>query len=226
MRNVIVSDPWPYDPGRVWQSTPDPSHPNYFFNYEQANPNNPFFPKQPGSAPVDYTTNMPAGMAQGTYPGAGLGGLAWVAATDGVAFLATRGSAAEQAAISGSVSSATSPLQLGESAAINGVDYTRVGRWMSSDEFVLTQTQERVVQGAGGQTFVSVEGPADFGGAARRGSVYVEFDVPSASLLQGGKDNWFKMLGPDANPSQQWLLGRQGGTTLPEVKNIRIGDVK
>ncbi|WP_422662695.1 hypothetical protein [Pseudomonas viridiflava] len=103
---------------------------------------------------------------------------------------------------------------------------TRVGRWMSPDELAQMQNTNRVVQGGGGQTFISTNGIADFKGAAPKGSVYVEFDVPANSLLQGGKDGWFKMIGPDAGKSQQFLLNKQGGEYLPAIKNIEILDRK
>ncbi|RON53982.1 hypothetical protein BK665_12965 [Pseudomonas frederiksbergensis] len=88
------------------------------------------------------------------------------------------------------------------------------------------QNSGNVVQGSGGQTFISINGSLDFKGAAPKGSVYVEFDVPANSLLQGGKEGWFKMIGPDAMSSQQFLLNKQGGVQLPGVKNIRIVDGK
>lgn len=88
------------------------------------------------------------------------------------------------------------------------------------------QSANKVVQGRGGQTFISTNGVDDFKGAAPKGSVYVEFDVPANSLLQGGKEGWFKMIGPDASKSQQFLLNKQGGEHLPVVKNIEILDRK
>ncbi|MCQ9424353.1 DUF637 domain-containing protein [Pseudomonas sp. LJDD11] len=120
----------------------------------------------------------------------------------------------------------SSPLRLGETKAINDVSMTRVGRWMSPDELAQMQSTNKVVQGGGGQTFISTNGIADFKGAASKGSVYVEFDVPANSLLQGGKDGWFKMIGPDASKSQQFLLNKQGGEHLPAIKNIEILDKK
>ena len=97
---------------------------------------------------------------------------------------------------------------------------------MPPDELVQMQNANKVVQGAGGQTFVSTNGISDFKEAAPRGSVYVEFDFPANSLLQGGKDGWFKMIGPDEGKSQQFLLNKQGGEHLPTVKNIEILDKK
>jgi hypothetical protein len=57
---------------------------------------------------------------------------------------------------------------------------------MSPDERVQMQNTNKVVQGAGVQTFISTNGISDFKEAAPRGSVYVEFDFPANSLLQGG----------------------------------------
>lgn len=95
---------------------------------------------------------------------------------------------------------------------------------MSPDELAQMQSSNKIVQGGGGQTFISTNGAADFKGAASKGSVYVEFDVPSGGLLQGGKEGWYKMIGPDASKSQQYLLSKQGGEHLPEVKNITVLD--
>ncbi|MCA5967579.1 MULTISPECIES: hypothetical protein [Pseudomonas] len=64
------------------------------------------------------------------------------------------------------------------------------------------QNTNKVVQGCGGQTFISTNGIADFKAAAPKGSVYVEFAVPANRLFQGGKDGWSKMIGPDAGKSQ------------------------
>jgi filamentous hemagglutinin len=97
---------------------------------------------------------------------------------------------------------------------------------MSPDELVQMQKTGRVVEGGGAQTFISLNGPADFRASAPNGSMYVEFDVPSNSLLQGGKVGWFKMIGPDASMSQQYLLNKQGGAHLPGFANMDIIDIK
>ncbi|WP_070356517.1 filamentous hemagglutinin N-terminal domain-containing protein [Pseudomonas lutea] len=134
--------------------------------------------------------------------------------------------AAEGALLSGVKATVSSPLKLGETKVVNDVSMTRVGRWMSPDELAQMRNTKKVVQGGGGQTFISTNGVADFKGPAPKGSVYVEFDVPANSLLQGGKDGWFKMIGPDAGKSQQFLLNKQGGEYLPAIKNIEILDKK
>lgn len=97
---------------------------------------------------------------------------------------------------------------------------------MSPNELAQMKSTNRVVQGGGGQTFISTNGAPDFKGAASSGSVYVEFDVPSSGLLQGGKEGWYKMIGPNASKSQQYLLVKQGGEHLPQVKNIIVTDTK
>ncbi|WP_311885958.1 MULTISPECIES: RHS repeat-associated core domain-containing protein [unclassified Pseudomonas] len=119
-----------------------------------------------------------------------------------------------------------SPLKLGETRVVDGVSKTRVGRWMSPDELAQMRSSNKVVQGAGGQTFISTNGPADFKGAALNNSVYAEFDVPTSSLLQGGKTGWFKLIGPDAGKSQQYMLKKQGGEHLPSADNIITVDKK
>lgn len=98
---------------------------------------------------------------------------------------------------------------------------------MSPVELAQMQNTNKVVLGAGGQTFISTNGIADFEGAAAKGSVYVKFDVPANSLLQGGKDGWFKMIGPEAGKSQQFMFNRQGGEHLPAIKSIEVlGEVR
>ena len=67
-----------------------------------------------------------------------------------------------------------------------GGGFTTVGRWMSSSEYQTMSSTNQMVEGAGGQTFVGTSGPEAFT-AAPKGSVYAEFDVPTKSLLKGGK---------------------------------------
>lgn len=93
---------------------------------------------------------------------------------------------------------------------------------MSPEELTQIQKTGKTVQGGGGQTFISINGINDFKGTAPKGSVYVEFDVPTNSLIQGGKDGWYKMLGPDAKPSQKYLLNKQGGSLTPDLSNIKV----
>jgi hypothetical protein len=77
----------------------------------------------------------------------------------------------------------------------------------------------QMVEGAGGQTFVATGGANAFDAAAK-GSVYAEFQVPTNSLIQGGQSNWYKVLGPSAKPSQQYMLKKQGGELLPYIQGL------
>lgn len=95
-----------------------------------------------------------------------------------------------------------------------------VGRWMSTQELALMQSTGRVVEGAGGSTSVATSGAQSFMKQAPRGSVYVEFAVPKTSLLQGGQADWFKMIGPNAPKSMQFMLQKQGGEMLPKFHNL------
>jgi hypothetical protein len=100
-----------------------------------------------------------------------------------------------------------------------GHKMTTVGRWMSKAEYEIMAKTGRMVEGAGGQTFVSTGGSAAFNAAAK-GSVYVEFDIPTNSLLQGGQANWFKVLGPNSGRAMQTALQKQGGQLLPKIQNL------
>lgn len=97
---------------------------------------------------------------------------------------------------------------------------TTVGRWMSKAEYEIMLKTERVVEGGGGQTMVDVGGGPTSYAAAAKGSVYVQFQVPTNSLLQAGKADWFKLIGPGASDVMQTMLKKQGGELLPEAKNI------
>lgn len=123
------------------------------------------------------------------------------------------------ASVSYTIFGATSLIRGILSAGSEGVAYTTVGRWMSEAELKAMNATERVVEGAGGQTFVTTGGATSYAGAAK-GSIYVEFQVPTRSLLQGGKDAWFKMIGPNANQAMKSQLQKQGGEMLPRFKNL------
>jgi RHS repeat-associated protein len=100
-----------------------------------------------------------------------------------------------------------------------GNGFTRVGRWMSKAEYDIMLKTSQMVEGAGGQTFVTTGGASSFN-AASKGSVYVEFDVATNSLIQGGKESWFKVLGPNSSKAMQYILKKQGGELLPNIKNL------
>ncbi|KEZ94304.1 hypothetical protein IL45_02315 [Nonlabens ulvanivorans] len=104
---------------------------------------------------------------------------------------------------------------------VNNANKTvRVGRWMSQDELKKMRKTNRLQEGAGGQTFVSTTDAESYRKQAKKGSVYVEFDVPESSLIQGGRSDWKKALGPSAGDAMKKKLAQQGGEMLPEVSNI------
>lgn len=78
----------------------------------------------------------------------------------------------------------------------------------------------QIQEGSGGMTFVASSGPSSFRKQAKSGSNYVEFDIPTNSLLQGGKPDWFKTLGPSAPKSQLFKLNKQGGEISPPFRNL------
>jgi len=68
---------------------------------------------------------------------------------------------------------------------------------MGQPEFNQMSSTGRVVEGAGGRTYViSPTDPAAYPSAAK-GSIYAEFDVPSDSLVRASKPNWWQILGPN-----------------------------
>lgn len=96
---------------------------------------------------------------------------------------------------------------------------TTVGRWMSLAEYETMQATGRMVEGAGGQTFVATGGPTAFTAAAK-GSVYVEFQVATENLLKGGVEGWYKTIGPNAGRAMQTQLAKQGGQLTPTIQKL------
>ena len=101
---------------------------------------------------------------------------------------------------------------------------TRVGRWMSKAEYSKMVSTGKVQMSANGMTHVS--NPADinaFAKQAKKGSVYVEFDVPSASVSPGGKDSWGIINGPGSPKDRLYIRnGLPGITEMPNATNIVI----
>jgi len=113
---------------------------------------------------------------------------------------------------------------LSDGVPVGATGMVTVGRWMSREELGLMQSTGRVVEGAGGSTYVATGGAQSFMKQAQPGSVYVEFGVPKNSLLQAGQADWFKMIGPSAPRSMKYALEKQGGEMLPKFQNL--SDVK
>ena len=116
------------------------------------------------------------------------------------------------------------PYYPANNGAESGTDTTRVGRWMSQDEYDKMVASGKVQMS--GDNKVHVANPADinaFGKQAPKGSVYVEFDVPSNTISKGGTDGWGIINGPGS------LLDRLNAkkglpriTEMPNVTNISI----
>ena len=110
----------------------------------------------------------------------------------------------------------------GENGSENGT--TRVGRWMSEQEFEMMNSTGKVQMS--GDNKVHVANPADidaFGKQAPKGSVYVEFDVPSITLSKGGKVGWGIINGPGSLIDR--LNAKKGLpriTEMPDAINISI----
>ena len=99
---------------------------------------------------------------------------------------------------------------------------TRVGRWMSREEYDKMIKTGKVQESFSGTTHVANPASIDaFFKQAKPGSIYVEFDVPTTSLSQT-KDIWAKILGP--NTPEARLRQRKGLDVpqMPFAKNIKI----
>lgn len=116
-----------------------------------------------------------------------------------------------------------------EGVAVEGVNattataaeqsYTKVGRWMSKEEHAAMLQTGRVQEGGGGVTYASTEGAGYFRKEATKGSVYVEYEVPTNSLVPG-QTGAVRNVGPSANAASKLVLKRQGGEMLPAARNI------
>lgn len=106
----------------------------------------------------------------------------------------------------------------------SGSNTTRVGRWMSQGEYDKMVASGKVQMS--GDNKVHVANPADinaFGKQAPKGSIYVEFDVPSNTISKGGTDGWGIINGPGS------LLDRLNAKKglpriieMPDATNISI----
>ena len=100
-------------------------------------------------------------------------------------------------------------------------EMTRVGRWMSADELGKMTKTGKVQESFTGTTHVATPAAKEaFEKQAKPGSVYVEFDVPKASVKQT-QDGWGKIVGP--NSLEGRLATRKGKTApeMPDAKNIK-----
>ncbi|MGM0715516.1 MAG: RHS repeat-associated core domain-containing protein, partial [Bacillota bacterium] len=99
---------------------------------------------------------------------------------------------------------------------------TRVGRWMSREEYDTMVKTGKVPESYTGTTYVA--NPADanaFGKQAKPGSIYVEFDVPTSSLKQTN-EGWAKIVGPNSLEGRLAAKKGQQIPQMPSATNIRI----
>ena len=99
---------------------------------------------------------------------------------------------------------------------------TRVGRWMSREEYNKMIKTGKVQESFSGTTHVANPASMDaFFKQAKIGSIYVEFDVPTKSLSQT-KDIWAKILGPNTPEARLRQLKGLDVPEMPYAKNIKI----
>lgn len=139
------------------------------------------------------------------------------------AFVPAVYAASENEAISSSASFC--PFDTTSEGAGKAASTTRVGRWMSTEEYQAMKSSGKVQMSPNGNT-TSIANPADpsaFGNQAKPGTIYVEFDVPTNSIRAGGNANWGQIPGPGSlwdrfNQSK----GLPPITEMPNATNIQI----
>ena len=102
----------------------------------------------------------------------------------------------------------------------------RVGRWMFRAEYDKMVKTGKVQESYSGITHVA--NPADYNAfykQAKKGSVYVEFDVPLSSVKQT-KDVWAKILGPKTPEGKLNLKKGLPVPEMPNAENIKISGEK
>jgi len=103
--------------------------------------------------------------------------------------------------------------------------YTRVGRWMSQAEYEAMVSQGKVQSNTNnGLDMKHVTVPPDPSAyaAADSGSVFVQFDVPTSQLAQGGKAGWGIVYGPNSIHGR--LAAQKGSPVsgMPDACNISV----
>ncbi|MCD0453019.1 hypothetical protein LO762_28120 [Actinocorallia sp. API 0066] len=101
--------------------------------------------------------------------------------------------------------------------------YVTVGRWMRQDEYGKMLRTGMVQPGRGDFTYVVYPASPDAYKPTWKGSIYVEFDVPRSTLIQGGRPGDYKMSGPSTIFSRREVKNGHPALELPKAKNIRLG---
>ncbi|OPH47378.1 hypothetical protein BC351_40195 [Paenibacillus ferrarius] len=102
------------------------------------------------------------------------------------------------------------------------VESTRVGRWMSKDEYNKMIETGRVQEGGGGQTYAAFSKDA-FQKQAASDAIYVEFNVPASTYVVTNSElGWIKFVSPTSLEGR--LAARKGIEipSLPEAKDITL----
>ncbi|MCX4354252.1 MAG: hypothetical protein OSJ60_21950, partial [Lachnospiraceae bacterium] len=110
---------------------------------------------------------------------------------------------------------------------IDVIETSRVGRWMSKEEYN-KMVKTGYVQKPYNAEQSYVANPANYNAyykQANKGSVYVEFDVPSSSLKQT-KDMWAAIPGPDSIYSKLNVQKGLEPYAFPKATNIWLGGKK
>ena len=93
---------------------------------------------------------------------------------------------------------------------------------MSENELEKIKGTGKVQAGDGDQTHVTIPADPNAFKDAEKGSVFVEFDVPSGSVAPGGKEGWGIISGPN---SVRGRLAKKKGDpipVMPEAENIEV----
>ena len=116
-----------------------------------------------------------------------------------------------------------------EGKSESGKDTTRVGRWMSQDEYDKMVASRKVQMSLDGNT-AYVANPTNisaFEKQAKPGSIYVEFDVDSTRIYLAGKEGWGQIPGPGSLIDRLNIKkGLPAFDDMPNASNIKIGGKK
>jgi RHS repeat-associated protein len=105
---------------------------------------------------------------------------------------------------------------------IDDVSMTRVGRWMSKSEYQQMLNSGFVQKSHGHITHVTYPANPEAFKAAKSGSVFVEFDVPTSSIVPGGKEGWGIIPGPGSIYDKLKIRKGFPGYKMPKAKNIKV----
>ena len=98
---------------------------------------------------------------------------------------------------------------------------TRVGRWMSPEEYNKMIETGNVQESFSGTTHVANPANSNAFNGAVSGSLYVEFDVPTDSLKPTGS-GWSKIVGPNSFEGRHSAELGISKPEMPPFSNIRI----